>query len=40
LPASADASLVNLCWVFEEYAVLRYCWTLRWLLPAHLTRHL
>ena len=24
--------------IFEEYAVLRYCWTLRWLHPAHLTR--
>src|ERR1700759_2163259 len=26
--------------VVEECAVLRYCWTLRWLHPAHLTRHL
>jgi hypothetical protein len=22
--------------VVEEYAALRYCWTLRWLPPAHL----
>jgi hypothetical protein len=26
--------------VVEEYAVLRYCWTLRWLHPAHLNPHL
>ena len=26
--------------VVEECAVLRYCWTLRWLPPAHLTRHM
>jgi hypothetical protein len=23
----------------EEFAVLRYCWTLRWLHPAHLGFH-